>query len=94
MAAPSTARRLKLSWPARRGRESHLEQLPAYAPELNPDEGVWNLKRVELKNIICQHLGQLSYELGKAIKRLRQKPTSFVPASLRLGWFNSLLKTQ
>jgi hypothetical protein len=23
---------------------------------------------------ICQHLGQLSYELGKAIKRLRQKP--------------------
>jgi transposase len=52
-----------------------LEQLPAYAPELNPDEGVWNyLKRVELQNVICQHLGQLSYELGKAIKRLRQKP--------------------
>ena len=51
------------------------EQLPAYAPELNPDEGVWNyLKRVELQNVICQHLGQLSYELGKAIKRLRQKP--------------------
>ena len=21
----------------------HLEQLPAYAPELNPQEGVWNL---------------------------------------------------
>jgi transposase len=53
----------------------HLEQLPAYAPELNPDEGVWNyLKRVELKNVICQHLGQLSFELGKALKRLRQKP--------------------
>jgi transposase len=57
------------------GQGVHLEQLPAYAPELNPDEGVWNyLKRVELKNVICQHLGQLSYELGKAIKRLRQKP--------------------
>src|SRR5581483_9188041 len=27
-----------------------LEQLPAYAPELNPDEGIWNcLKRVELQ---------------------------------------------
>jgi transposase len=53
----------------------HLEQLPGDAPELNPDEGVWNyLKRVELQNVICQHLGQLSYELGKAIKRLRQKP--------------------
>jgi transposase len=53
----------------------HLERFPAYAPELNPDEGVWNyLKRVEVKNVICQHLGQLSYQLGKAIKRLRQKP--------------------
>ena len=52
-----------------------LEPLPGYAPDLNPDEGIWNyLKRVELKNVICQHLGQLSYELGKAIKRLRQKP--------------------
>jgi hypothetical protein len=57
------------------GQGVHLEQLPAYAPELNPDEGVWNyLKGVELKNVICQHLGQLFYELGKAIKRLRQKP--------------------
>ncbi len=29
----------------------HLERLPGYAPDLNPDEGVWNyLKRVELKN--------------------------------------------
>jgi transposase len=57
------------------GQGVHLEQLPAYAPELNPAEGVWNyLKRVELKNVICQHLGQLSYELDKAIKRLRQKP--------------------
>jgi hypothetical protein len=42
---------------------------------LNPDEGVWNyLKRVELKKVICQHLDQLSYELGKAIKWFRQKP--------------------
>ena len=29
----------------------HLEALPSYAPDLNPDEGVWNwLKRVALKN--------------------------------------------
>jgi transposase len=53
----------------------HLEQFPGYAPELNPAEGVWNyLKRVELQKVICQHLGQRSYELGKAIKRRRQKP--------------------
>jgi hypothetical protein len=29
----------------------HLEQLPGYAPDVNPDEGSWNdLKRVELGN--------------------------------------------
>jgi transposase len=29
-----------------------LEQLPGYAPDLNPDEGVWkHLKSVELKNL-------------------------------------------
>ncbi|MFQ6030721.1 MAG: transposase, partial [Dehalococcoidia bacterium] len=33
-------------------RRIHLEQLPGYAPELNPAEGIWNyLKRVELKNL-------------------------------------------
>ncbi len=32
-------------------RRLHLEALPSYAPDLNPDEGVWNwLKRVALKN--------------------------------------------
>ncbi len=31
-----------------------LQQLPGYAPDLNPDEGVWNsLKRVELANVWC-----------------------------------------
>jgi transposase len=32
-----------------------LEQLPCYAPELNPDEGIWkHLKYVELKNLCCR----------------------------------------
>ena len=51
-----------------------LEQLPGYAPELNPDEGVWNyLKRVELKNVCCRDLGQLATELRLAKERLRHK---------------------
>ena len=51
-----------------------LERLPGYAPELNPDEGVWNyLKRVELKNVTCHDLFHLGQELRKATKRLRQK---------------------
>ena len=52
----------------------HLEQLPGYAPELNPDEGVWNyLKNVELRNLCCHDLQELRRELRKAIARLRHK---------------------
>lgn len=51
-----------------------LERLPGYAPELNPDEGVWNLlKRGELKNRCCQTTDELRWELGLAIRRLRRK---------------------
>jgi len=51
-----------------------LEQLPGYAPELNPDEGVWkHLKYVELKNVCCQSLAELRVELRKAKERLRHK---------------------
>ena len=51
-----------------------LEQLPGYAPELNPDEGIWkHLKCVELKNMCCRNLYELRSELRKAKERLRQK---------------------
>ena len=51
-----------------------LEQLPGYAPDLNPDEGVWkHLKCVELKNLCCQSLLELRVELRKAKERLRHK---------------------
>jgi transposase len=51
-----------------------LEQLPGYAPELNPDEGIWNyLKHVELRNLCCADLAELRLELGLAVKRLRHK---------------------
>lgn len=52
----------------------HLERLPSYAPDLNPDEGVWGyLKTVELANVCCHDLAELRYELRKAITRLRPK---------------------
>ena len=52
----------------------HREQLPGYAPDLNPDEGVWNyLKNVELGNLCCHNLTHLLAELRKAIARLRHK---------------------
>lgn len=52
----------------------HLERLPGYAPDLNPDEGIWRyLKRVELKNVCCRDLEHLRTELRKAKERLRHK---------------------
>ena len=54
----------------------HLEQLPGYAPELNPQEGVWNLlKRRELKNLCAADCGQLATELVRAKERLRHRKT-------------------
>jgi transposase len=53
----------------------HLERLPAYAPDLNPDEGTWRLlKRVELSNVCCTDLNNLQSQLNLAILRLRRKP--------------------
>lgn len=55
-------------------RRIHLEQLPGYAPDLNPTEGIWQyLKYVEMKNLCCHTLAELQDELRKAIARLRHK---------------------
>lgn len=54
----------------------HLEQLPGYAPELNPVEGLWNYrKRVELGNVCCRcpDLGTLHLALRRANERVRHK---------------------
>ena len=46
----------------------------SYAPDLNPDEGIWNyLKRVELGNVCCCDLDQLQRKLIQAKERLRHK---------------------
>ena len=51
-----------------------IEQLPGYAPDLNPDEGIWQyLKHVELRNRCCPDIPTLRRELRLATARLRQK---------------------
>ncbi len=56
------------------GERLHVERLPAYAPELNPDEGIWHLlKNIELPNLVCNTLDTLRYEVRKAMERLRHK---------------------
>jgi len=65
----------------------HLEQLPGYAPDLNPDEGIWNyLKRVELGNVCCTDLTDLSTQLIRARERLRHKRDIIRSCSRQCGY--------
>ncbi len=53
----------------------HWERLPAYAPELNPGEGLWaQRKGVELRHVGCVNLPHLRHEWRDAVKRVRRKP--------------------
>jgi len=62
-------------WLAREENRIQLVSLPPYAPELNPDEGIWqHLKFVEMRNLVCQTLAELREELRLAVARLRHKP--------------------
>lgn len=73
----------------RRGaaRRLHLEQLPGYAPDLNPDEGIWNyLKRVELANVCCHDLGELRTQVIRARERLRHKREIIRACSCQCGY--------
>jgi transposase len=65
----------------------HLERLPGYAPDLNPDEGIWKyLKRVELGNRCCTDLDHLHRELIRARERLRHKREIIRSCSRQCGY--------
>jgi transposase len=55
-------------------RRLRLIPLPAYAPNLNPDEGVWRWLKRSLGNVCCKDKDELRYELGLAMQRLRRRP--------------------
>ncbi len=49
-----------------------VEYLPAYAPDLNPVEGLWtNLKGVELANRACGSVEELAAAAEQGIGRVR-----------------------
>jgi transposase len=51
-----------------------LEQLPGYAPDLNPVEWLWqHLKHVELRNLVTRDLEELHFEFHLAVGRIRYK---------------------
>jgi hypothetical protein len=52
-----------------------VERLPAYAPELNPVEGLWSiLKAVELANLCGPTLGEVIAQAHHGIERVRGTP--------------------
>jgi transposase len=64
-----------------------LERLPGYAPDLNPDEGIWSyLKRVELGNVCCSDLSNLRTALIRARERLRHKREVIRACSRQCGY--------
>jgi transposase len=66
----------------------HLERLPGYAPELNPQEGVWNLlKRVELKNVCCLEVQHIEAQVRRAKERLRHRKSVLRQCFAHAGCF-------
>lgn len=65
----------------------HLERLPGYAPELNPDEGIWHhLKHVEMGNVCCRDLAHLREVLTAAEQRLRRRPETIRACFQQVGY--------
>jgi hypothetical protein len=51
------------------------ERLPAYAPELNPVEGLWSsLKAVELANLAAPTLAEVMEQAHRGVERVRGTP--------------------
>ena len=60
------------AWLATQRAWLQVEYLPAYAPDLNPVEGLWaNLKGVELANRACRSLEELAAAAERGIGRVR-----------------------
>jgi len=66
----SAAKRLR----ARHPKRLSIEWLPAYAPELNPDEQVWNrAKYTDLANFIPDDVLHLGHALADSLRRTRSQ---------------------
>jgi transposase len=62
----------------------HVERFPAYAPDLNPDERVWNHCKAALANGRPDNLDELMARLERLSQKARRRPSllrSFVTGS-------------
>jgi len=56
----------------RRHRRLRVEHFPTYAPELNPDEGIWSLAKREFANGRPDDLGELIVHLIASLEGIRR----------------------
>jgi len=49
-------------------------QLPAYAPDLNPQEGIWSLVKRYIGNLAAADLGQITRAVTCKLKMIRYRP--------------------
>lgn len=52
----------------------HVIQLPAYAPDLNPTEGVWSHVKRSLGNLAAATVDQLAAIVRNRLKRIQYRP--------------------
>lgn len=53
----------------------HVIQLPAYAPDLNPTEGVWSHVKRSLGNLAVTSVDHLAAIVRNRLKRIQYRPT-------------------
>jgi len=59
----------------------HVIQLPAYAPDLNPTEGVWSHVKRSVGNLAVTGVDHLAAVVKNRLKRIQYRPdllTSFL----------------
>ena len=72
---PAHRSRAMRAWLNRQRHWLVVERLPAYAPDLNPVEGLWSsLKTVELANLTAPTLEEAISQARRGIQRVRSTP--------------------
>ncbi|MFF0191296.1 transposase [Streptomyces sp. NPDC005244] len=49
-------------------------QLPTYAPDLNPQEGIWSLVKRDIGNLAAADLSQITRAVKRQLKMLQYRP--------------------
>ncbi|MBQ0862175.1 transposase [Streptomyces sp. A73] len=71
--------RIHLTAPLREFIEANADwltvfQLPTYAPDLNPQEGVWSMVKRDLGNLAAADLSQITRAVKRRLKRIQYRP--------------------